>query len=365
MARVTEIDRAIAMTVGHDEQLIRPPIRARGGPWLVLTDRRVIVFEPRKGTKGGLRVRLNEPVDRVAVRKHWRWRSLGSELVVRTVSGEVSHLGLTSGRGRRTRWGMTRAMRDVESTVARQARLVAEAAPPALVEELAPPPAPPFLVGRLEVVKGPGGDGDAELERQLSAVRLDAVTSRTPAQMARRLGRDPKRLAELLTRRSGIRMSDGALYGDTFNRTDMRVFDDEMKGRLFDWVVEEDGAAKVVAAARGVGPDWWNTSGGRLFESLADFADVSVGHDSRDREPIRGWQKRIVWLGLLGATLATMVSVGILIILMWLWRASYFGWRDGSRSSPTAAVVMGVLTAALLLTALVGILLAPAFRLVG
>lgn len=32
MATATEIDRAIAMTVGHDEQLIRPPFeRVAGG----------------------------------------------------------------------------------------------------------------------------------------------------------------------------------------------------------------------------------------------------------------------------------------------------------------------------------------------
>lgn len=229
---------------------------------------------------------------------------------------------------------MSAAMRDVESSVARQARLVSEA--------------------------GPGAPDEAsasELERHVSALRLDAVTSRTPAQMARRLGLDQKWLAELLARRSGIRMSDGALHGDTYTGTDMDVFDDATKGHLFDWIVEEVGAEKVAASAEGVGPDWWNTQGGKLFESLASMADVSVGHETKDREPIPRWQARIVWLGLLGTILATVVSVGILIVLAFVWRGSYLGWRDGSRSSPRAAVVLGVLTAALLVAGLVALVL--------
>jgi hypothetical protein len=188
--------------------------------------------------------------------------------------------------------------------------------------------------------------GDTTQEPQLEAVRIRAVESRTPAQMARRLGLDPKWLAEILARRFGVHLSRGARRGHTFTGNDRKVFDAAMKERLFAAAVDEVGAQALVTRATAAGPDWWTTSGGQLATSVAGLAGIDMAFAAKDRTPIPRWQSRMVWAGFAFSCLLCIALVGILFL--WLWRWSYFGWRDGSKSSPTAAVALGVLGVLLL-----------------
>jgi hypothetical protein len=179
----------------------------------------------------------------------------------------------------------------------------------------------------------------AVLEQKVSALRARAIASRTPAQMARRLGLDPNWLSELLAR-DGVRVSGGASHGNTFTATDRRLFE-PVKQQLFDAVVLELGAPELVARADRMSPDWWTTSGGKVATSLADVVGIGMYHTTKDRQPIPLWQSRMIWVGF--AFSAMMCVVGIGVVLLYIWRWSYMGWRDGSKSSPMAAVALGVL----------------------
>jgi hypothetical protein len=213
------------------------------------------------------------------------------------------------------------------------------------IESTRRPSAPP------EATVEAADESKAVLQEHLAAIRQRALESRTPAQMARRLGRDPQWLADLLYARSGIRLSGGASHGNTYSGRDLEVFDTATKEHLFDVVVETVGAEKLVAGAPGGRPDWWATPGGKLFESVVGLADISVGHDTLDRQPIPLWQSRILWLGLFWSALMCAALVGV--PLLWVWRNSYMGWREGSKSTPRAAVALGIILTAVVL--LVGV----------
>jgi hypothetical protein len=176
------------------------------------------------------------------------------------------------------------------------------------------------------------------MEQQIEVLRARTLASRTPAQMARRLGLDPKWLAELLSRH-GIRVSGGASHGNTYTGKDREVFE-AAKAQLFDEVVKELGAPAVVARAD-VSPDWWTTSGGKVATSLADVVGIDMYHTTKDRQPIPLWQSRMVWVGFGFAAILCIALIGVPLLYVWRW--SYMGWRDGSKASPMAAVALGVL----------------------
>ncbi len=201
--------------------------------------------------------------------------------------------------------------------------------------------------------------GPSPLGQQIDVLRARAVGSRTPAQMARRLGLEPKWLADLLASH-GVHMSGGASHGNTFTGNDLKVFDAALKERLFDEVVRVLGAPALVAKAGGASPDWWTTPGGGLATSVASQVGIDMAFTTKDRQPIPLWKSRMVWVGLaFGLFLCLIPPVGIVVLAVW--RGSYLGWRDGSKSSPQAAVALGILLVACVLLAVIGPPLAPYF----
>lgn len=180
----------------------------------------------------------------------------------------------------------------------------------------------------------------SELDLKIDALRARAMASLTPAQMARRLGLETRWLEDLMARH-GVHVSGGASHGNTFSGRDRRTFE-ATREQLFDAVLAELGAPALVTRADAVSPDWWSTSGGSAAATVVGLLGIDASYTTRDRTPIPLWRSRMIWVTLaIGLFLCVVPPVGLLFLE--IWRRSYFGWRDGSKASPNAAISLGIL----------------------
>jgi hypothetical protein len=174
---------------------------------------------------------------------------------------------------------------------------------------------------------------------RLAALREFAMSSRTPAQMGRRLGLDAAALTALVGRRE-LKFSSAAISGNTYNGTDRTLWEAH-KQQLFDDLVADKGAAGVLQQASSVTPDWFNTPGGELITNLADFGGLSMSVAAKDRTPIPTRDRRLAWIGLVFVAGLIGITLGLAAPVGWLWQSSYFGWRNGTKAEPRAAIVLG------------------------
>jgi hypothetical protein len=185
------------------------------------------------------------------------------------------------------------------------------------------------------------GAAETQAELRLTAVREFALSSKTPAQMARRLGLKRDELTTLLAQRE-LRFSSGATSGNTYTGRDRSLWEAN-KQSLFDSLVSQHGSATILERAAAIAPDWFNTAGGELLTGLAELGGMGISNEARDRSPIPANERRLAWVGFIFAAALVGITIGLATPVGLLWQSSYFGWRDGSRAEPRAAAALGVI----------------------
>lgn len=294
------------------ERFVHPPFEAHKC-WLLLTDHRLLVLTPGHRHEPA-KVDLAEELSRVQVALRTSW--LGKHgLVIRAPGRDDRKVYLPVTKGRRTRFGMMRALREI-------------------VDEIE--------VWQAAARVAPAGEYDAD-DRELAYLRSRATACLTPAHLAGLLGTPVAEITALLP--SGAELSNGATSGFTYTKRDAELFPESTRAAVLDRLHADLGQDEMLRRYRAAqGSEWWETSGGQAAEDLLDMFDLPVGHVSTRRTPIRSWERPVAWLGLLGAALFTAFSFGLLFPLLLLWRSSHEGWMDGTFDRPKAAIVLGLIT---------------------
>jgi hypothetical protein len=293
-----ELEQKVHGALAEGEVAVREERVHRG--WLVLTDRRVLLFHSSP-TGHPDKVVLDEPLVGLTVAWRWLLSRLGGRLVIDRDGRRLGVIALPSRRSP-GRLG-PRIVKDVRHWAA-VARLTA------------------------------GHDADVPLAH----VHASALAAITPAQLARDLGLDPKDVRAVLEERVGIHVSRGAALRHSYTRRDRRVFDEAAKERLFAALVDVYGGDALIQRSLAVGQEWWESKGAGALEGLISFADVELSHVSERRAPLTRWQAWFLWIGC-----AVAAATALAIIPPLIWRDSWSKWRAGDTLRPAAAIGLGVL----------------------